>query len=141
MRTAPGVAGDAGAQALVGGLPPAKRLPSLVFAAARSRGAPLADHAIFRRWLLSNWQEVAAVIRTRSTQTNEAGRCAVLVPQLAAIDGPVALLEVGASAGLCLYPDRYSYTYQCADGPVRLHAAAAVAAAEPPRLVASTFSP
>jgi hypothetical protein len=30
---------------------------------------------------------------------------------LAALPQPLALLEVGASAGLCLYPDRYSYRY------------------------------
>jgi hypothetical protein len=34
-----------------------------------------------------------------------------LVPVLAALPQPLALLEVGASAGLCLYPDRYSYRY------------------------------
>ena len=44
-------------------------------------------------------------------QTNEAGRCAVLLPVLAALPQPLALLEVGASAGLCLYPDRYAYRY------------------------------
>jgi hypothetical protein len=47
----------------------------------------------------------------RATQTNEAGRCAVLLPVLAALPPPLALLEVGASAGLCLYPDRYAYRY------------------------------
>jgi hypothetical protein len=30
---------------------------------------------------------------------------------LAALPQPLALIEVGASAGLCLYPDRYSYDY------------------------------
>lgn len=27
------------------------------------------------------------------------------------LPGPITLIEVGASAGLCLYPDRYSYDY------------------------------
>lgn len=49
--------------------------------------------------------------RIRTTQTNEAGRAAVLVPVLGLLKGPLSLIEVGASAGLCLYPDRYSYLY------------------------------
>ncbi len=42
--------------------------------------------------------EVAALMRTRRTQTNEPGRCTTILPALP--DGPLALLEVGASAGL-----------------------------------------
>ena len=48
---------------------------------------------------------------SRATQTNEPARCTALLPVLALIDGPLALIEVGTSAGLCLYPDRYSYEY------------------------------
>ena len=50
-------------------------------------------------------------ILSRSTQTNEAARCAMLLPFLAALPQPLALIEVGAPAGLCLLPDRYSYRY------------------------------
>jgi hypothetical protein len=45
----------------------------------------------------------------QSTQTNEPGRCAALLPMLARLPEPLALLEVGASAGLCLLPDFYTY--------------------------------
>jgi hypothetical protein len=54
----------------------------------------------------------------RSTQTNEAGRCATLLPFLARLPQPLALLEVGASAGLCLLPDRYRYAYTDPTGTV-----------------------
>jgi hypothetical protein len=48
---------------------------------------------------------------SRFTQTNEPARCAALITALGDIDGPVGLVEVGSSAGLCLYPDRYSYEF------------------------------
>jgi hypothetical protein len=47
----------------------------------------------------------------RSTQTNEPARCATLMPLLARLPQPLALLEAGASGGLCLLPDRYGYDY------------------------------
>lgn len=47
----------------------------------------------------------------RRTQTNEPLRQAALLPFLAAFSGPLALLEIGASAGLCLYPDRWQYRF------------------------------
>jgi hypothetical protein len=52
-------------------------------------------------------------IRSRSTQTNEVGRCAYLLPCFAAAsDGrPLAMIEVGASRGLVLNWDRYRYDY------------------------------
>jgi hypothetical protein len=47
----------------------------------------------------------------RRTQTNEPARCATLLPALARLPEPLALIEVGASAGLTLLFDRYSYEY------------------------------
>ncbi len=47
----------------------------------------------------------------RRTQTNEPARCATLLPLLAQLPQPLALLEVGAAAGLCLLVDRYCYDY------------------------------
>ena len=52
---------------------------------------------------------------SRATQTNEPARCAVLLPVLARLPQPLALLEVGASAGLCLLPDHYGYDYGAAE--------------------------
>jgi hypothetical protein len=47
----------------------------------------------------------------RRTETNEPTRCATLLPLLALLPKPLALLEIGASAGLCLLPDLYGYEY------------------------------
>jgi hypothetical protein len=108
---ADGVAADVKVLALIDALPQGKRQPNLVFAAARFAGGPEATYSEFRRWLLADWRTVRGIIMTHSTQTNEARRCAVLLPLLAALPQPLALLEVGAAAGLCLYPDRWSYQY------------------------------
>ncbi|GIG86760.1 DUF2332 domain-containing protein [Plantactinospora endophytica] len=97
--------------ALIGTLPAAKRQPNLLFSVVRLLGGPVEDPAAFHDYVLANWAVIAAELRNRATQTNEAGRCAVLLPVLAALPQPLALLEVGASAGLCLYPDRYAYRY------------------------------
>jgi hypothetical protein len=53
--------------------------------------------------------------RHRGAQTNEVNRCSYLLPALATVAAerhrPLALLEVGSSAGLLLNFDRYSYRY------------------------------
>ena len=110
-----GVSADPEVAALVATLPPGKRQPNLVFAAARWHGAR-GDWAGLRATLVDRWPQVRDTVLARATQTNEAGRCAVLLPFLARLPQPIALLEVGASAGLCLLPDRYSYRYHRADG-------------------------
>ncbi|MFM6849694.1 MAG: DUF2332 domain-containing protein [Terrabacter sp.] len=107
-----GVAGDEDVLAWLGTLPPVKRQPNLVFAAARWHGAPApGPYAGLRRVLLEQEPYVRATVLARATQTNEVGRLATLVPVLARVEGPIALIEVGASAGLCLFPDRYDYDW------------------------------
>jgi hypothetical protein len=113
-----GVAGDTELLAAIDRLPAQRRQPALLFAVSRLLGAPERGFADWRSWVIERWPVVHDEMLERLTQTNEPLRCAALLPVLAGIPGPIALLEVGASAGLCLYPDRYSYRY---DGGEPLH--------------------
>jgi hypothetical protein len=118
-----GVAADADVLAWLERLPVPKQQPNLVFAAARWHGVPApGPYAGLRSALLGDDGRIEETIRARATQTNEVGRLATLLPALAplAVDGPVALVEAGPSAGLCLYPDRYDYAWSTAAGTVRL---------------------
>lgn len=92
-------------------LTPEQQQPNLLFAALRLvAGTPSSveelDDAIY-----SHAEAVADIMRMRTTQTNEPGRCAALLPSMARIEGPLALIEVGASAGLCLLPDAFGYEW------------------------------
>jgi hypothetical protein len=64
---------------------------------------------------LTHRAEVLALMETRRTQTNECGRSAVIGPALTWVahqfGAPLALLDVGASAGLNLACDRYRLDY------------------------------
>lgn len=107
-----GVVEDPEVLAWLGTLPSIKRQPNLVFAAARWHGAPTpGSYDDLRRVLLDREGDVRATVMSRATQTNEVGRLATLVPVMSIVDGPLALIEVGASAGLCLFPDRYDYAW------------------------------
>ena len=110
-----GVAEDAEIHAWLADLPRLKQQPNLVFAAARWHGAQApSGFAELKRTLLEQESAVKATIRERATQTNEVGRLATLTPvfaQISAESGPLSLVEVGASAGLCLFPDRYDYAW------------------------------
>lgn len=116
---AAGVAGDPSAQRVISRIPETRRQPPLVFAVTRMLGAQEADYPQWRDFLLARADEVVEECAARRVQTNEPLRLAPLLPVLAEIEGPIALLEVGASAGLCLYPDRYSYRFVGGDGALR----------------------
>lgn len=110
-RLALSVAEDGQLLGLLDELSQPKRQPNLLFAATRYLGGPVEDPDACRDWMVRHWSSVSAVMAQRRTQTNEPARCATLLPVLARLPQPLALLEVGASAGLCLYPDAYRYRY------------------------------
>ena len=110
-RLALGVASSDDLLKFIATLPSEKRQPNLFLAAVRHVcGVPrrIDDLTQFVR---ARQAEIREVMLSRTTQTNEPARCAVLLPLLAQLPQPLALLEVGASAGLCLLPDHYGYDY------------------------------
>ena len=105
------VAGDRETLGFLSTLPDMKRQPNLLFAAVRHLFGTPTGWTEFRHALLAHPDAVRSLMLKRSTQTNEPGRCATLLPVLARLPQPLALLEVGTSAGLCLLPDLYSFDY------------------------------
>lgn len=88
---------------------------------------------LFRELCLAHRADVLALMETRRTQTNECGRCAVIGPALTwaaqHVGRPLALVDVGTSAGLNLGCDRYLLDYGTAgvcgpaDAAVRIECA------------------
>lgn len=118
-RWASGIASDAEVAGVLARIPENRRQPPLVFAVARMLGAETGGYDGLRSFVLAHQDELVAECTARRLQTNEPLRLAPLLPVLSQIEGPLALLEIGASAGLCLYPDRYSYRVVDADGALR----------------------
>lgn len=74
-----------------------------------------------RGFIQSHRSQIEDLVATRSTQTNEVNRSALWFASVRAVavevGRPIAFIEVGASAGLNLYFDRYAYDF--GDGIVR----------------------
>ena len=85
----------------------------------------------FHAFCLEHAEALLPLLATRRVQTNEVGRCACLLPAFGLVAHqagaePLSLIEIGASAGLNLLWDRYSYDYGdghrygAADSPMQL---------------------
>ena len=72
--------------------------------------------AAFARFCAEHADAIADLARTRRVQTNELRRCAYLMPAFGTVSAdagarPLAIVDVGASAGLHLLWDEYRYRY------------------------------
>lgn len=69
----------------------------------------------FKDFCFKYRKEIESILITRLVQTNEVRRCAYLYPAFCATyekaRKPLALIEIGTSAGLQLFWDKYSYSY------------------------------
>jgi hypothetical protein len=117
--------------------PPTQRLPVLLFACVHELVIghpqhPLAtwypnltttprsptDRALastFASFVVLHHERLVQLLSTRTTQTNEVGRCGSFLPALGLLGdevGAIGLLDVGASGGLNLLLDRYEYRYR-----------------------------
>jgi len=89
--------------------------PSVAGTGARTDVA--AAPAAFADFCRRERDALAALLATRTTQTNEIGRGAVLRAILCMhpVRRELALIDVGCSAGLNLLVDRYRFVYRCGE--------------------------
>ncbi len=83
--------------------------------------------ADFKDFCLTQRTELLELLATRSTQTNEVGRCTAILPAVNLIGAgypgqPLSMLDLGTSAGLNLLFDAYGYTYRQRDNGEELAA-------------------
>jgi hypothetical protein len=80
--------------------------------------------AEFMTFVLAKQEAITGLIRTRRVQTNEVARCTFLLPAynlVSRLSGrPIALLEIGTSAGLTQNLDHYGYQYMADEATVHL---------------------
>jgi hypothetical protein len=132
-RLADGIADDPELLALLLAAPTPQQLPVLLLAAvhdlvlrgdgpqlrrhypnlseAATAGDPLPD---FTAFCAEHREQLLDLISTRTTQTNEVGRCAQFLPVMGLLGdevGPIAHIDVGSSAGLNLLLSRFEYRY------------------------------
>lgn len=89
----------------------AAHYPAVAGPGAEPEGDPI---AAFHEFLVEHRDRITALVASRRVQTNEVRRCTALLPAFTAARDPmvpIALIEVGASAGLNLLFDRYHYDY------------------------------
>lgn len=119
-RLSRAVAGDPAAAACTSAARPGQQIPNLFLAVVHLLlGDTIRDisSADFLRWCHANQARLAHECATRLVQTNEVRRCSYLLPTLAHVAAAdrhrhLALVEVGAAAGLLLALDRYRYEYR-----------------------------
>lgn len=110
-RLTAAAADDEEVLALLRPLRPVKQQPNLLLGCVNYLGGISESYDAFRTFVLERSADVLELIDRKRTQTNEVSRCTALLPAVSLIDGPVALVEVGTSAGLNLLMDRYAYDY------------------------------
>ena len=73
------------------------------------------SYPLFKSFVLNHQEQLKQLFQQKLVQTNEVRRSAYLYPLIASIYGheqkPLALIEIGSSAGLLLALDHYNYRY------------------------------
>lgn len=129
------VASDAGLLTIAAAVPPNQPKPNLLFSAVHDlllagTDHPLAAHYAsaggmlgaegsdepFRDFCLAHRDALTATVTTRMVQTQVVKRAVCLLPSFARVytaggNAPLAMIEVGCSAGLIMQWDRFHYDY------------------------------
>lgn len=124
--------------ALLDEVPATQRQPELLFAVARRLGADPTDAGSLRALGREARPALVAALTTATVQANDPRRLGPLVPVVAALAAaaarPLGLVDIGAAASLCSFPDRVTLDLRVHDaevdrgaGPrlVRMHTAPA----------------